>query len=249
MEPIHVLVIEPEQSTREQLKTALQLNGQVELHLSSSAEGAAEMLTRRNEWALIVLNVWLPGRDAFSLIQEWKQRNSKTQFILLSQDASKDELVKALRIGVTDYFEKPFALAELRGASEHAIHKYLEVAPVISIRRDRSPDYRELRAESTESTPSETSQVIYLKNPHLSSDLEESIDLPTTVAATLASYTLMKKKWIESFEVDYLSQLLNHHSGNVSAAARAARLDRSNFLRLLRKYGLKAEAYRAKLAA
>jgi transcriptional regulator of acetoin/glycerol metabolism len=64
-----------------------------------------------------------------------------------------------------------------------------------------------------------------------------------------SSYTLMKKKWIETFEVDYLQQLLNHHSGNVSAAARAARLDRSNFLRLLRKYGLKAEAYRAKMAA
>jgi DNA-binding NtrC family response regulator len=65
------------------------------------------------------------------------------------------------------------------------------------------------------------------------------------------SYTHLKKKWIESFEVDYLSQLLNQHAGNVSAAAREARLDRSNFLRLLRKYGLKAEVFRssAKMAA
>ncbi len=57
-------------------------------------------------------------------------------------------------------------------------------------------------------------------------------------------YTDLKKKWADSFEREYLTATLTRHAGNVSAAAREARLDRNNFLRLLRRHGLKAQTYR-----
>jgi len=57
-------------------------------------------------------------------------------------------------------------------------------------------------------------------------------------------YTELKKKWSDSFEREYLVATLARHGGNVSAAAREARLDRSNFLRLLRRHGLRAVEYR-----
>lgn len=58
------------------------------------------------------------------------------------------------------------------------------------------------------------------------------------------SYTDLKKRWCDSFEREYLVTTLSRNGGNVSAAARESRLDRSNFLRLLRKHGLKAQEYR-----
>jgi DNA-binding NtrC family response regulator len=58
------------------------------------------------------------------------------------------------------------------------------------------------------------------------------------------SYTELKKRWCDSFENEYLVTTLRRHGGNVSAAARDAKLDRSNFLRLLRKHNLKAQDYR-----
>lgn len=58
------------------------------------------------------------------------------------------------------------------------------------------------------------------------------------------SYMELKKKWTESFEKEYLSSALARHSGNVSAAAREAQLDRSNFLRLLRRYGIQSIQFR-----
>ena len=58
------------------------------------------------------------------------------------------------------------------------------------------------------------------------------------------SFTKVKKQWSSSFERDYLVFILKRHQGNVSAAARDARLDRSNFLRLLRKHTIKSEEYR-----
>ena len=57
------------------------------------------------------------------------------------------------------------------------------------------------------------------------------------------SYTELKKRWCDTFEREYL-HALRRHGGNVSAAARDAKLDRSNFLRLLRKHDVKAQEYR-----
>jgi DNA-binding NtrC family response regulator len=57
-------------------------------------------------------------------------------------------------------------------------------------------------------------------------------------------YMELKKKWGDSFEKEYLQSALNRHGGNVSAAAREAKLDRSNFLRLLRRHGLQAKEFR-----
>ncbi len=58
------------------------------------------------------------------------------------------------------------------------------------------------------------------------------------------SYMDLKKKWVDSFEREYLTNTLTKHEGNVSAAAREARLDRSNFLRLLRRHAIKAQDFR-----
>lgn len=58
------------------------------------------------------------------------------------------------------------------------------------------------------------------------------------------SYMQIKKNWNNNFEKDYLAGALERHEGNVSSAAREAKLDRSNFLRLLRRHGLRAQEFR-----
>jgi DNA-binding NtrC family response regulator len=58
------------------------------------------------------------------------------------------------------------------------------------------------------------------------------------------NYTLMKKKWSEQFEREYLINLLNHTQGNVTLAAKESGIDRSNFLRLLRRHGINAQNFR-----
>jgi DNA-binding NtrC family response regulator len=60
----------------------------------------------------------------------------------------------------------------------------------------------------------------------------------------LLTYTEMKKKWSDSFEKEYLLSTLERNQGNVSAAARDSKLDRSNFLRLLRRHGVNASQFR-----
>ncbi|MBN23050.1 MAG: hypothetical protein CL678_17325 [Bdellovibrionaceae bacterium] len=57
-------------------------------------------------------------------------------------------------------------------------------------------------------------------------------------------YMALKKKWSDAFEREYLINALQRHHGNVSAAAREAKIDRSNFLRLLRRHEIKAQEFR-----
>jgi len=54
----------------------------------------------------------------------------------------------------------------------------------------------------------------------------------------------IKKIFVDQFETDYLRGMLSKHTGNVSAAAREAALDRSNFLRLLRRHQIKSQEFR-----
>ena len=60
----------------------------------------------------------------------------------------------------------------------------------------------------------------------------------------MESYTTLKKRWSFLFEREYLVAILNRHDGNVSAAAREAHLDRSNYLRLLRRHRMTAQEFR-----
>jgi DNA-binding NtrC family response regulator len=58
------------------------------------------------------------------------------------------------------------------------------------------------------------------------------------------TYTVMKKKWSEVFEREYLVNVLNRTNGNVTAAAKESGIDRSNFLRLLRRHGIQSGQFR-----
>jgi transcriptional regulator of acetoin/glycerol metabolism len=45
-----------------------------------------------------------------------------------------------------------------------------------------------------------------------------------------------KDRWMQVLEASYLKELLARHGGNISAAAKAAGIDRKTFHRLVSKY-------------
>lgn len=84
-----------------------------------------------------------------------------------------------------------------------------------------------------------------LSNPSHSPGLKLSPDLwKETDTETTSSYTQLKKHWGDAFELEYLTAILDKNRGNVTASAKEAGVDRSNFLRLLRRHQLDAAAFR-----
>jgi transcriptional regulator with PAS, ATPase and Fis domain len=66
--------------------------------------------------------------------------------------------------------------------------------------------------------------------------------VPEALPGTGANVTLKaaREQWLQALETSYLRDLLDRHDGNVSAAAKAAGIDRKTFHRLINKYGLRA---------
>ena len=61
---------------------------------------------------------------------------------------------------------------------------------------------------------------------------------------TAQSLTELKTKMIDQFERTYIDSLLREVHGNVSEAARAARIDRRNFIAKMQRFDLRREDYR-----
>jgi DNA-binding response OmpR family regulator len=61
----------------------------------------------------IVLDVMLPGRDGFDVLQELRRRNVTTPVLMLTARDEVESRVRGLEGGADDYLTKPFDLSEL----------------------------------------------------------------------------------------------------------------------------------------
>jgi DNA-binding NtrC family response regulator len=62
-------------------------------------------------------------------------------------------------------------------------------------------------------------------------------------------YQEAKERAIASFNYSYITNLLRQTNGNLSLAAEKAGMDRSNFRKVLKKYGIKADDFRMRTHA
>ena len=67
---------------------------------------------------------------------------------------------------------------------------------------------------------------------------DDAVDAARAAAQGL-SLNDAREQWMGVLEASYLRDLLARHDGNVSAAAKAAGIDRKTFHRLINKYHLK----------
>jgi DNA-binding NtrC family response regulator len=88
----------------------------------------------------------------------------------------------------------------------------------------------------------------------------EDVDLPVEIGSRdpanssgllhpeggLGAFRVEKKKIIHSFESNYIFQLLEKNEGNITRAAREARMDRKNFWQLMRKYHINPKEFEKK---
>jgi len=77
--------------------------------------------------------------------------------------------------------------------------------------------------------------------------LDDSFDQRTTTSGNAAPdltlpFKEAKAQVVDGFERAYIEALLKRHEGNLSAAARAAEIDRKHLRELLRKHGLRASS-------
>jgi len=114
---MRILVIENEPRLGDQLKKGLEENGYA---VDVAPDGAeSRYLSAERDYALILLDVMLPGVDGFAVLQAIR-RTSKVPVLVLTARDKVEDRVNGLRQGADDYLVKPFTLPELL-ARVHAL--------------------------------------------------------------------------------------------------------------------------------
>jgi len=108
---MRILIVEDEQKAASYLRKGLTeqgfsvdvaLDGEDGLHLAST-----------ETYDLIVLDVMLPGRSGWSIMEELRRAGNDVPVIFLSARDSVHDRVHGLELGADDYLVKPFAFSEL----------------------------------------------------------------------------------------------------------------------------------------
>jgi DNA-binding response OmpR family regulator len=83
-------------------------------HTAVAADGevAVARLTAQ-EWDILILDLMLPGRDGFWVLDQALRLHPRLPVLVLSARTATDMKVRALNAGASDYLAKPFALDEL----------------------------------------------------------------------------------------------------------------------------------------
>lgn len=108
---MRILVVEDEKKTAAFLAKGLEEGG---FAVDTAADGDAGLeLAGGERFDLLIIDVMLPGRDGWLIVEELRRAGDRTPILFLTARDSIRDRVKGLELGADDYLVKPFAFAEL----------------------------------------------------------------------------------------------------------------------------------------
>ncbi len=101
----NILIIDDEQINSETIKDTLEdVNYSVVL-AANAAE--AKIIVKTQSFDLIMMDVWMPGQDGMSLLEEWMNVGFSMPIVMMSGHAEHQDVVKAIKLGAVDFLKKP----------------------------------------------------------------------------------------------------------------------------------------------
>ena len=100
-----ILIIDDEKDNTEIIKDILEDVNYTTVLARSAIE--AKAIVEANSFDLILLDVWMPGQDGISLLSEWYSEGFSTPIVMMSGHAEPSDIVKAMKLGATDFLKKP----------------------------------------------------------------------------------------------------------------------------------------------
>jgi DNA-binding NarL/FixJ family response regulator len=112
---VKVLVVDDQPLIVEELCEFLERNGYRCVPCESGHQ-AIERFNEDTDIGLVLCDLQMPGLDGIQLVQELQRLSGKHrafEAIMLTGRADKQDVIKALRAGIADYYQKPIDLDEL----------------------------------------------------------------------------------------------------------------------------------------
>jgi two-component system, OmpR family, copper resistance phosphate regulon response regulator CusR len=106
-----LLLAEDDETTADSLRMGLAEQGFV-VDVTGRGDEAL-YLAQTIRYSLIILDVKLPGRDGWSILETYRRGGGQAPVLFLSAHDAVEDRVKGLELGADDYLVKPFAFSEL----------------------------------------------------------------------------------------------------------------------------------------
>jgi two-component system copper resistance phosphate regulon response regulator CusR len=108
---MRILLIEDDEVIAERVKVGLE-RANFEVDSADDGETGLQM-AREGDYALLILDLMLPGRDGWSVCEALRRRRSAVPILMLTARDEVADRVRGLELGADDYLTKPFAFDEL----------------------------------------------------------------------------------------------------------------------------------------
>ncbi len=132
--PNQVLVIDDDEAAREILVELLESVG---FHAFAAADGATGLEILAGAAVppqAVLLDLRMPGIDGFEVLRRYRAQGGTAPVIALSAMDEKEAVVKAMRLGASDYLVKPIAPEELKEAIDRC-----SMSPKVAPREESAP--------------------------------------------------------------------------------------------------------------
>ncbi len=102
--PKKILIVEDEKPLANALDLKLTASG-FQTHVVYNGDDALQSL-QKEDYDLMVIDIMMPKRDGFSVLEELKKKNIKTPVFIMSNLGQAEDLARAKTLGVADYIVK-----------------------------------------------------------------------------------------------------------------------------------------------
>ena len=106
----HILVVDDEAEIRASLEEILREEGYGVAGAADAGEAIA--LLRDAPYDVVLLDIWLPGRDGLELLADLRESppEARPEVVMISGHGTIEAAVKATKLGAYDFLEKPLSL-------------------------------------------------------------------------------------------------------------------------------------------
>lgn len=161
---MRVLIVDDEPELCAQIALTLR---QQRYTVDTAGDGASALERVCTEpYDLIVLDIMLPEKDGFSVLEELRAEGIKAPVLMLTARGEVENRIKGLDLGADDYLHKPFSMAELLARIRALLRRSHETASpyltVGAIRLNTNTRSVTLNNEAILLTPKEFSVLEFL---------------------------------------------------------------------------------------
>jgi DNA-binding response OmpR family regulator len=119
---LKILIVDDEPDVRALVRSSLSLAQQslIPIEAADGDEALAMIYSQRPD--LVVLDLALPRRDGFSVLEQVREKTDLPIIVLTARGLEEDKL-RGLRLGADDYLTKPFSPRELVARIENVLRR------------------------------------------------------------------------------------------------------------------------------